>query len=279
MNYKEKMIRQMELRNFSKGTQLTYLSSVNKLCSYFNREPEEISTTEVEDYILHLQEEGVCAESTIFSRINAFKFLINKALDRRDAPFIIEKRRGPKPLPEVLSVNEVKRVINGADNLKRRVMLLLAYSAGLRASEIVNLKIKDIDSERMLVRVVEGKNRKDRYTVLNPFTLKELRSYWLKYRPKSFLFPGKNGDNTHACTFVALKAWRIARKRAGITKGRGVHTLRHCFATHLLEAGVDLRTIQVMMGHSAISTTAIYLRVTKIQIGSTQFKVDLLQYY
>jgi site-specific recombinase XerD len=158
-------------------------------------------------------------------------------------------------------------------------MLLLAYSSGLRVSEIVNLRVSDIDSQRMLIRVVDSKNKKDRYTVLNPYTLKELRTYWLKYRPKEYLFPGKKGDSSPACSLIAVKAWRIAKKRSGIKKGRGIHTLRHCFATHLLEAGVDLRTIQVMMGHSSISTTAIYLKVTEKHLENTQMKVDLLKYY
>jgi len=278
MDYKEKMIRQMELKNFSKGTQTTYFSATNQLCAYFGRQPEEITTQEVEDYIIHLQEEKILSASTIHSYIHAFKFLFNKALDRRVDRFDIENRKAPKTLPEVLSVNEVKRIIQSADNLKRKVILLLAYSSGLRASEIMNLRISDIDSKRMMIRVVEGKNRKDRYTILNPHTLNELRVYWVKYKPKNYLFPGKNGDSP-ACSFMPLKAWRIASKKAGITKGRGVHTLRHCFATHLLEAGVDLRTIQVMMGHSSIQTTSIYLKVTSKHMENTQCKVDLLKYY
>jgi integrase/recombinase XerD len=279
MDYKEKMIRQMELKNFSKGTQTTYFSAINKLCAHFGREPEEITTQEVEDYIILLQEEKILSPSTIHSYINAFKFLFNKALNRRVDRFDIDNRKSPKTLPEILSVNEVKRIIQSADNLRRKVILLLAYSSGLRASEIMNLKISDIDSKRMMIRVVEGKNRKDRYTILNPHALLELRAYWIKYKPKNYLFPGKEGDERPACNQAPLKAWRIASRRAGITKGRGIHTLRHCFATHLLEAGVDLRTIQVMMGHSSIQTTSIYLKVTSKQMENTQCKVDLLKYY
>jgi integrase/recombinase XerD len=279
MDYKEKMIRQMELKNFSKGSQDTYLSAARKLCKHYGRQPEEISTIEVEDYILYLQEGKILSASTIRSHIHAFKFLFNKVLERRRDRFDIENRKAPKTLPEILSVNEVKRIIQSADNLRRKVMLLLAYSSGLRVSEIMNLRISDIDSQRMVIRVVEGKNKKDRYTILNPYTLKELRAYWIKYKPKDYLFPGEKGYNTPATTHMAVKAWRIARKRAGITKGRGIHTLRHCFATHLLEAGVDLRTIQVMMGHSSISTTSIYLKVTSKHMENTQCKVDLLKYY
>jgi site-specific recombinase XerD len=231
------------------------------------------------DYILQLQKSGVYSWSTIHNYIGAYKFLINKALGRKEDPFILEDRKSPKTLPEVLSVNEVKRIINSANNLRRKVILLLAYSAGLRVSEIMNLRIKDIDSARMMIRVVDGKNKKDRYTILNPHLLKELRLYWLKYKPKNYLFPGKDGDHQPACTGMAVKAWRIAKRRSGIIKGNGIHTLRHCFATHLLEAGVDLRTIQVMMGHSSISTTAIYLKVTQKQLENTQVKIDLLKYY
>jgi site-specific recombinase XerD len=279
VNYKEKMIRQMELKNFSKGTHTTYLSAVGKLIRHYQKEPELISTKEVEDYILHLQKEKICSASTIGSNINAYKFLINKALERKSDPFEIDHRKAPKPLPEILSVNEVKRIIQNANNLRMKVMLILAYSSGLRASEIVNLKISDIDSKRMVIRVVDGKNRKDRYTILNPHALEVLRAYWLKYKPKNYLFPGKDGDDRPTCNLMPRKAWQIASRRAGITKGRGVHTLRHCFATHLLEAGVDLRTIQVMMGHSSIATTAIYLKVTSKHMENTQLKVDLLKYY
>lgn len=279
MDYKEKMIRQMELKNFSKGSQDTYLSAIKKLVIYFGKSPEEISSTEIENYILYLQENKVLSSSTIHSHINAYKFLVNKALQRKNDPFDIDNRKAPKTLPEVLSVNEVKRVIDSADNLRRKVMLLLAYSSGLRVSEIMNLRISDIDSQRMMIRVVESKNKKDRYTILNPHTLKELRAYWIKYKPKEYLFPGEKGHNVPATTHMAVMAWRIAKKRAGIKKGKGIHTLRHCFATHLLEAGVDLRTIQVMMGHSSISTTAIYLKVTEKHLHNTQVKVDLLKYY
>jgi integrase/recombinase XerD len=278
MDYKEKMIRQMELKNFSKGSHNTYLSAIKKLCAYYGRQPEEISTKEIEDYILHLQEGKILSASTIHSHIHAFKFLFNKVFERKKDRFEIDNRKAPKTLPEILSVNEVKMIIQNADNLRRKVILLLAYSSGLRASEIMNLRISDIDSKRMVIRVIEGKNKKDRYTILNPHTLNELRAYWVKYKPKNYLFPGKNGDSP-ACNHMPLKAWRIACKRAGITKGRGVHTLRHCFATHLLEAGVDLRTIQVMMGHSSISTTSIYLKVTSKHMENTQLKVDLLKYY
>ena len=279
MNYREKMIRQMELKNYSRGTQTTYFSAINTLIKFYGKEPEEISSKEIEDYILHLQKEKTCSPSTVHSYINSFKFLINKALQRKSDPFNIENRKTPKPLPEILSVNEVKRIIQCANNLRMQVMLILAYSSGLRASEIVNLKISDIDSKRMVIRVVEGKNRKDRYTILNPHALEVLRAYWLKYKPKNYLFPGKDGNDRPLCNMMPLKAWRIACRRAGITKGRGVHTLRHCFATHLLEVGVDLRTIQVMMGHSSIATTAIYLKVTSKHMENTQLKVDLLKYY
>lgn len=279
MNYEQKMLKQMQLKNFSPGSCRTYLNVAKRLCDHFGRQPELISSEEIEDYILELQNEGKLSPSTIHSYINALKFLVNKGLKRDEDPLLIENRKAPKPLPEVLSQNEVKKIILCADNLRRKVMLLLAYSSGLRASEIVRLRASDIDSKRMMIRVVESKNKKDRYTLLNPHCLSELRRYWIKYRPLSYLFPGKEGFHTHAGSFLALKAWRIAKRRSGINKGRGVHTLRHCFATHLLEAGVDLRTIQVMMGHSSIATTAIYLKVTQKHLDNTQLKVDLLKYY
>jgi integrase/recombinase XerD len=179
-------------------------------------------------------------------------------------------------LPEVFSPSEVLRVIDGARGLKQRVLLMTAYSAGLRVGELVKLKIIDIDAARMTIRVKQGKGGKDRYAILSHNLLTELRTYWKRYRPSIWLFPNraKNGPLSRN------EAWHIfnqAKRRAGIKKGRGIHTLRACFATHLLEAGVDLRSIQFLLGHSSILSTQRYLRLQPQNMGSTVSPLDMLQ--
>jgi integrase/recombinase XerD len=187
----------------------------------------------------------------------------------------IPPRKKSSPLPEVFSPNEVLRVIDGARGLKQRVLLMTAYSAGLRVGELVSLKITDIDAARMTIRVKQGKGGKDRYAILSHNLLTELRTYWRRYRPSIWLFPNraKNGPLSRN------EAWHIfnqAKKRAGIKKGRGIHTLRACFATHLLEAGVDLRSIQFLLGHNSILSTQRYLRLQPQNRGSTVSPLDLL---
>lgn len=279
-SFKEKLIQEIQLRNYSPATLDVYTTICNRVERELGKSIESTSSQKLKEYILNLQNEGRLSLATIHTNINAIKFVVNKAIKRTDDPLIIENRRAPKKLPEIFSQNEVRKLINSADNLRRRVVLLLAYSAGLRSSEIVNLKVGDIDSKRMMIHIRDSKNHKDRYTILQPHLLDQLRVYWKKYRPVTYLFPGAKGPDTPATTCgLTVKAFRLAKKKSGLKKGRGIHTLRHCFATHLLEAGVDLRTIQVMMGHSSISTTAIYLKVTQKKIHETNLKVDLLKYF
>jgi len=165
-------------------------------------------------------------------------------------------------LPEPLSREEVARLIAAAENQKHRVLMMTAYSAGLRVSELVRLKPQDIHSDRMLIRVNQGKGRKDRYTLLSQRLLGELRAYWRESRPESWLFPNQ-ARTDHMPTCTPARAFYRLKRRAGITHGHGIHTLRHSFATHLLEAGVDLRTIQILMGHTSLNTTVKYLHVTE----------------
>jgi site-specific recombinase XerD len=178
-------------------------------------------------------------------------------------------------LPEILSTDEVERLLCAVTNQKHRTVLMSAYAAGLRLSEIVNLKLGDIDSKRMMIHVKQGKGSKDRYTILSKRLLEQLRIYWKGYRPSEWLFSGrKPGQPISPSTAAAI--YYNAKDKAGIKKGKGIHTLRHCFATHLLEAGVDLRTIQVLMGHSSIMTTIIYLKVSRKRLSSVQSPLDLL---
>jgi integrase/recombinase XerD len=276
--YEEKMQREMELRNFAPTSKQLYLTWAKKICGYFGREPEAITSDEFKDFILHLQNEGRLSSSTIYGYINIIRFLVNHALKRRDDPFEIYRRKREHRIPEVLTKSELRRLFACADTLKKKTMLMTMYSSGVRIGELCRLEIKDIDSQRMLNHVRQGKGRKDRYTLLTESLLDQLRLYYRKYKPTSYLFYGVTKDKP-TDPVVPSKAFRIALRRSGIGKGKGSHTLRHCFATHLLEAGVDLRTIQVLLGHTSISTTAQYLKVSDKKLETAHVAVDLLKYY
>lgn len=184
-------------------------------------------------------------------------------------------RRGESTLPEILGREEVERILTAPTNAKHRALLMTTYSAGLRVSEVVGLSVSDIDSQRMVIRVRQGKGNKDRYTILSERLLAELRSYWKRERPPSYLFPGTDIERPMSRS-AAQQIYQHAKKGAGITKKGGIHSLRHAFATHLLEAGVDLRTIGVMLGHSSMRSTVRYLRVTVERIASVRSPLDLL---
>jgi integrase/recombinase XerD len=276
--YEQKMIQEMQLKNFTPATQAVYVQVVDRMSRHLGRPADQVSSTEIKQYLLFLQNDRKLAASSVEHAISALKFLVNVALDRKSDPLLIDFRKSERPLPDIFSVHEVKQLISCADNLRRRVILLLAYSAGLRLSEIVRLKVGDIDSSRMMIHVRNGKMHKDRYTLLSPHLLSQLRAYWKLYKPTDYLFPGK-AEGTHASTALVHKAYRLAKRKSGIRKGKGIHTLRHCFGTHLLESGVDLRTIQVLMGHGSIVTTAGYLQVTEKKVDQAKRAMDLLAYY
>jgi site-specific recombinase XerD len=207
-------------------------------------------------------------------KIVAINFFFQEVVGRKVDLRVPMKRSGR--LPEPLSRQEVARLIDVADNQKHRVLMMTAYSAGLRVSELVRLKPQDIHSDRLLIRVNQGKGRKDRYTLLSERLLGELRAYWREFRPESWLFPNQ-ARSDHMPTCTPARAFYRLKQRAGITHGRGIHTLRHSFATHLLEAGVDLRTIQILMGHNSLNTTVKYLHVTEKHLQQTQSPLDLLR--
>jgi site-specific recombinase XerD len=189
----------------------------------------------------------------------------------------IPARKKDNRLPEILSTEELERLFTALSNQKHRALLMTTYAAGLRVSEVVSLKVGDIDSKRMMIRVQQGKGRKDRYTVLSQRLLKELRTYWRVYRPSVWLFFSGKEYIRPLSISSAQRVYNYAKEKAGIQKGKGIHTLRHCFATHLLEAGVDLRTIQTLMGHCSILTTMVYLQVTRKHLSCVQSPLDLIE--
>jgi site-specific recombinase XerD len=203
------------------------------------------------------------------------RFFYNETLDNKAIHLVIPPRKNVVRLPEVFSASELERLFRAAADLKERVLLMTTYAAGLRVSEVVQLKVTDIDSERKMIRVEQGKGHKDRYTILSARLLSELRLYWKQYRPPLWLFGGRNPRQPWSVS-TAQKIYNQAKKAAGLVKGQGIHTLRHCFATHLLEAGVDVRTIQVLMGHTCIRTTMLYAHVTQKRLTAVQSPLDLL---
>jgi len=269
------MIEEMKLRNFAPTTEKAYLYAVTKLTQYYKRPPDQLDKEEIRSYLLYLTTERKLSPNTLTMLISGLRFFYNETLGWDETKLFIPPRRKSSLLPEVFSPNEVVRLIEATRGLKQRVLLMTAYSAGLRVSELVNLKLADISSERMMIRVEQGKGQKDRYTILSKTLLVELRRYWKRYRPSIWCFP--NGAKN--APLSQCQAWRIydqAKKRAGLKKGRGIHTLRACFATHLLEAGEDLRKIQLLLGHSSILSTQRYLRLRQQTLGSTVSPLDLL---
>jgi len=270
---REKMIKAMELRNFSPSTQTAYLRAVTNLAKHYIKSPQEIAQDEVEDYLLYLKKERKLSYSTRNQVISGLKFFFNQTLKNPDMQLQLPRKKTPVKLPEVLSVDEVNLVINAPSNIKHRLILMTAYSAGLRVGEVVSLKLRHIVSARMLILVEDGKGVKDRYTILSEKLLENLRNYWQSYRPTKWLFPSTDPEK-HISRSTAQKLFANAKKKAGISKGRGIHTLRHCFATHLLEAGYDISTIQKLLGHRHLSTTLIYLHVSKKVISAVKSPLD-----
>jgi site-specific recombinase XerD len=269
------MIRDMQLRNFSPATQQGYLRAVAGLAKYYHRSPDVIAPEEIQDYIVYLLSKRKLAVGSCHAMITGLRFFYTITLKQDGASVQIPQIKKVTRLPEILSTKELERLFATARNLKHRLLLMTAYGGGLRVSELVHLKVTDIHSDRMMIRVEQGKGKKDRYTLLSKRLLGELRSYWQIMRPAVWLFPGIKRHKP-LCARMAQHVYTQTVGRAGITRKGGIHTLRHCFATHLMEAGIDVRTIQLLMGHSSILTTVRYMQVTSKTLQGTQSPLDLL---
>jgi site-specific recombinase XerD len=272
---REKMVRDMQLRRLSDNTQRVYTHAVFALAKHYMQAPDRLNERQIQDYVLYMLNVRKLSWSTCDTNVAGLQFFYGVTLGRNSIRLVLPPRRSEKRLPEILSADEINRLFAAAHNLKHRVLLETAYSAGLRASELVRLKLTDIDSGRMMIRVGQGKGNKDRYTLLSPRVLRHLRDYWRKYRPSLWLFQGQKPDRP-LDRVSASKVFIAAKEEAGIHKTGGIHSLRHAFATHLLEAGVDARTIQLLMGHKSILSTMRYLQVTRKKLGNTQSPLDLL---
>jgi site-specific recombinase XerD len=269
------MFEEMELRNFAPKTIELYVDNVAKFAKHFGKSPELLGEEQVRQYLVHLVEERKLAWGTYNQALAASRYLYRWVLKRGD---VVRDIRGPRRvryLPVVLSLEEVRRFFAEVVSYKHRMILMTAYSAGLRISEVVNLQVKDIDGQRRVIHVRQGKRNKDRYTVLSPLLGEMLRHYCWAARPVSYLFPGRSLDKPVSVTRVQ-SARKEAQAATGIDKEITPHTFRHSFATHLLEAGTDLRVIQALLGHSSPQTTALYTRVSTQLIGSTRSPLELL---
>ena len=270
------MIQDMQFRRLAPKTQRLYVSAVAGLALYYKCSPEGLSDQQVQDYLLHLLQEGGLAWSTCDTHAAACTFFYRSTLGRPFSQFRLPMRQHQHHLPEILSAQELERLFAATPNLKHRVMLMTAYGGGLRSNEVVHLKVTDIDSQRMVIRIEQSKGNKDRYTLLSQHLLHELRLYWKQYRPAFWLFPGQD-PLTPLDPRSLQKVFLEAKDRAGIHKTGGVHSLRHGFATHLLEAGEDVRKIQLLLGHRSSQTTERYLLTASQSLQATISPLDRLK--
>jgi integrase/recombinase XerD len=274
---RQKLIRQMDLKNLSPHTRRSYLNAVNGLARHYRQSPETITSEMIEDYLLYLKNEKDNAPASCSLVLTGLRFFYQHVLDQQiEIGFRLGKK--PRKLPTVLTKNQVWKIINTPGNIKHRLALMTTYAAGLRVGELRRLKPEHIDSQRMLIKVVDGKGRKDRYTMLSRMLLEELRRYYQACRPRPYLFPSSiKKRKDQPLSYEAVRCiYEKARKKAGVKGGEGLHTLRHCFATHLLEAGYDIRKIQVLLGHTRLSTTMIYLHVSRKTLSMVPSPLDLI---
>jgi integrase/recombinase XerD len=277
---RQRLIEDMTIRRLSPKTKQHYIRHVKNFADFVGRSPDKATAEDVRRYQLRLASIGTTIPTVNISA-TALRFFFKVTLKRTDLAAEVVSAREPRRLPVVLSPEEVGRLLASPTNIKHQAALSLAYATGLRASEVTSLKLADIDSERMVIRVEQGKGKKDRYVMLSPNLLELLREWWRAARKKGWmhqgqpwLFPGYRGQ--HMSTRQLHRLVRLAAARAGITKRVGVHTLRHSFATHLLEQKTDIRVIQVLLGHKKLDTTALYTRVAIKAIGEVTSPLDLL---
>jgi integrase/recombinase XerD len=274
---RQKMIRAMELENLSANTQRRYLAAVTGLAKHYRQSPDQLAKEMIEDYLLYLKNDKGRAPNSCASELSGLRFFYNHVAEQKICIEYSLKRK-VKKLPTVLPQKDIWDIINAADNLKHRLILMTTYSGGLRSCEVRMLKPKHIESKKMLIKVEKGKGGKDRYTLLAKRLLPELRQYYKTFRPQTYLFPSSYKHKKHQpLSYESVRCiYEKARKKAGVKNGAGIHTMRHSFATHLLEAGYDIRKIQVLMGHTRLSTTMIYLHVSRQTLAAIPSPLDLI---
>ncbi len=273
---RRRMIEDMQIRNLTPNTQRVYVAQVVHFACHFRKSPDLLGPPEIRGWLIHLTRERRLAASSVIVAVAALRFFYTTTLKR---PWVVKDDipagRQSKKLPVVLSQDEVARFLGAVDNLKQRMVLTVCYATGLRISEAVRLTPAAIDSERMVIRVEQGKGRKDRYVMLSPKLLDMLRDYWQRTHPGTWLFPGRWPGEPISPLSINRTCREVSRK-CGLGKPVGPHSLRHAFAVHLLEAGTDLRTIQLLLGHRNLSTTARYLMIATSKVCATASPLESL---
>ncbi len=272
---RDRMRNEMELKNFSASTKKNYINCVKSFANYFGKSPAELGEEEIRTYLRYLSQERKVSWSLVNVTQCAIRFLYAKVLERPWSIQKIPRPRKERKLPIVLAKEEIKAILDSVDNKKHRTILMTIYSTGVRISEASHLKVSDIDGKRMTVRVEQGKGKKDRYTLLSAGLLKVLRDYWVDYRPKSWLFPGNRQENPISVSAIQM-VFKNGMEKSGIKKAASVHTLRHSFATRLIERGVDLFTVQHLLGHKSLRTTSVYARIQNSRLEKIVNPLDTL---
>jgi integrase/recombinase XerD len=272
---RQDMINAMQLRNLSERTQKTYIIAIKQLASYYKRSPANITEQEAQNYILYLAKEKKLSWSSCNIVVSSIRFFYKIILKQNQDNFYLPFAKKEQHLPDILTRDEIKTLLGVTKNHKHHAIFMTAYSAGLRVSEVVHLAVGDIDSQSNVICVKQGKGKKDRYVPLSPVLLVELREYWKRCRPSHWLFPGR--DNRQPITPRAvMDAFSNAKRNAHITKQVSMHSLRHSFATHLLENGTDIVHIKQLLGHSSISSTLRYTRISKQRVSNIPSPLDSL---
>jgi len=273
------MLDELERRNYSPNTVRSYLHAVEEFARHFGRSPEQLGPEHVREYQVHLFRDLKLSARTLAGQTAALRFLFVKTLRRPYLPDALPFPKHSRRLPTVLSQEEVARLIDASGNLMHRAMVMTLYATGVRRAELCRLKVADIDSERMVLHIHQGKGGRDRDVPLSPKLLAILREYWRWMKPKTYLFPGMENNwraDVPVTTKVAWIAVTEAAKAAGITKRVSPHTLRHSYATHLLEAGADLRTIQLLLGHAKLADTTVYLHLSRRHLQAVPSPIESL---
>jgi integrase/recombinase XerD len=272
-NILEEVLKECVLHGLSEKTRKSYLHALAHLQKHLGKNISALTKDDIKGYLLHLIQERRLSHSSVTIVYSALKFYFENVRHNKNMLDEIPRVKKPKRLPQVLAREEVKSLVNTLDNMKHKCILLTTYSAGLRVSETAHLRVSDIDSKRMLIRVNQGKGRKDRYTILSLANLKWLRMYYRQYRPGEWLFPGY--DKRRSISVRAVETiFKNAKRKAMIEKDVTIHSLRHSFATHLVEAGIGIHQVQKLLGHRSIQTTTIYLHVARPKLCDMGLPID-----
>lgn len=273
------MLDELERRNYAKSTADAYVHALKEFAAYFRRPPDQLGPKQISDFQLHLLRDLKLAPLTVRQHIAAVRFFFVHTLKRHYPPGEFRYPKNPKKLPIILSKEEVARMIDAATTLLHRTLLMTLYSTGMRRAEVASLKVGDIDSARMVIHIRQGKGSRDRDVPLSPVLLETLREYWRWKKPREYLFPGETYRGSkcqHLTSKAVYHAVKGAARRADIQKNVGPHTLRHSFATHLLESGADLRTIQLLLGHASLNHTTVYLHLSQRHLRACPNPLDEL---